>query len=148
MERAYPLTPTLSPSVPHLAMAAHRPNGEHDDDDRDELKQNPQSHQFLGAVRRAAPHHVEKTEQQHQRDRGHRDGDNESSKERSHLLYITLQKPIRHCRLAAHDLAFGGIISEGNLVNFIGAANLKFLSISPRVRYRTSKFSSPLVEWI
>src|SRR5579871_1766921 len=82
------------------SLVARRPDSDHDDDDGDELKQNPQPHQFLGAVRRTAPHHVEKTEQQHQRNRGYRYGNNKSTEERSHLPYITPWLPIRYRRSA------------------------------------------------
>ena len=80
-------------------LMARRPDGDHDDDDGDELKQNPQPHQLLRAVRRAAPQHIEKTEQQNDYDRGYCNGNNERTEKRAHLPYITPQRPVRHCRL-------------------------------------------------
>ena len=65
------------------------PDGKHDDDDGDELKQNPQLHQFLGTVRRAAPHHVEKTEDQDQRHGAECNGKEEHTEKGSHRGYIT-----------------------------------------------------------
>jgi len=53
----------------------HDPDGEHDDDDGDELQQHAQPHQFLRAVRRTAAHHVDEAEQQHERDRADCDRD-------------------------------------------------------------------------
>ena len=68
--------------MPYLLFLAmtHRPDGDHDDDDGDELKQHPPPHQFLRVTRRSAPHHVDEAEQQHQRDRGYRDGNDERTK--------------------------------------------------------------------
>jgi hypothetical protein len=54
--------------------AAHRPDREHGDDDRNELQQHPQPHQLLGPVRRSASHHIEEAEHQHQRNGADRDG--------------------------------------------------------------------------
>ena len=61
-------------TFPDHALAPHRPDREHGDDDRDELQQHPQPHQFLGPVRRSAPHHVKKTKQQNERNGADRDG--------------------------------------------------------------------------
>ena len=56
-----------------MHLVPYRPDREHGDDNRDELQQYPQLHQFLGPVRRSAPHHVKKTQQQHQGDGSDRD---------------------------------------------------------------------------
>src|SRR5262249_49997031 len=45
-----------------------RPDGQHYDDDRDELQQHAKPHQLLRAVGRAAARHVGQCEQQHDRD--------------------------------------------------------------------------------
>src|SRR5262249_39846172 len=56
-----------------LALFADRPDGQHYDDDRDELQQHAKPHQLLRAVGGAAPRHVGKSEQQHDRDGADRD---------------------------------------------------------------------------
>src|ERR1700684_188545 len=65
------LSTTMQPYPPWLrddwippALSSHGPERDHDDDQCDELEQDPQPHQLLRRVGRAAPHHVDKTEQQ------------------------------------------------------------------------------------
>src|ERR1700745_739845 len=76
--------------------ASHGPERDHGDDDRDELQQDAQPHQALRGVGRTAPHHVDKTKQQDERNRRDRNGKNELAQKRSHHGYITPHYGKRH----------------------------------------------------
>jgi hypothetical protein len=54
-------------------LSGHDPEREHDNDDGNELQQHAKPHQLLRFIGRAAPHHVDEAEQQH--DRNGADGD-------------------------------------------------------------------------
>src|SRR4051794_30544199 len=63
--------PGTGPSGPEEIgrSAAERPDRDHHDHDRDELQQDAQPHQPLRGVGRAATHHVDEAENQHNRHR-------------------------------------------------------------------------------
>src|SRR5215470_14035064 len=78
------------------SLAPHRPDREHGDDDRNELQRHAPAHQLLRQVWRATAHHVDETEQEHQRDGGNRNGKNELAEKESHRRYITPRDALRH----------------------------------------------------
>src|SRR5438445_3034877 len=80
----------LSPLMPH------HPDGDHGDDDGDELQQHAQPHQVLRAVGRAALHHVDETEQKDQRHGADRHGKQNRTEKRGHRRYITPRCPVRY----------------------------------------------------
>ena len=59
----------------NLLVHADRPDGQHYDDDRDELQQHAKLHQLLRAMGRAAARQVREAEQQHDRHRAERNRD-------------------------------------------------------------------------
>jgi hypothetical protein len=62
------------PPSPGGGLAPREPDRRHDDDDGDELQQHAPAHQILRCVGRAAAHHVNKAEQQHDGDGADREG--------------------------------------------------------------------------
>src|ERR1700761_2339553 len=77
-------------------LTAHDPEREHGDADGNELQQHAQPHQLLRRVGRAAPHHVDETHQQNERDRADSDGKDDLAQESSHCRYITPACALRH----------------------------------------------------
>src|ERR1700748_1491254 len=91
-----------SPRLAWPNLSPHGPDGEHGNDDRHELQGHAPSHQLLRGVGRAAPHHVDETEQQHQRDGAHGDRKDECTEKGSHRRYITPCPALRHLRYRWH----------------------------------------------
>ena len=79
----------------------HDPDGEHDDDDGDELQQHAKPHEFLRCIARAPAHHIDEAKEKHH---GHgADGDRDSNVRheighdgRPSLTTITIAKKVEY----------------------------------------------------
>src|ERR1700704_5836660 len=92
----FPQLILAGPICPNLS--AHGPDREHGNDDRHELQRHAPAHQLLRGIRRAATHHVEEAQQEHQRDGANGDGKDKRAEKGSHRRYITPSQALRHLR--------------------------------------------------
>lgn len=80
-------------AVNDLLPAHHRPDGHHDDDDRDQLQHNPRLHQVLRAPGIAAAYHVDEAQYEDRRDGRHRDRHQNLAQELCHAECLSLALP-------------------------------------------------------